>query len=274
MQSVLPKLRSCVEKTVAVDSKGRRKKHRHKCHYCEQVFLCHLKNRKYCSILCSGRANAKIRREANPGFNCKNCAKSFRPKNVRYTTFCSRECAFAYKKANAKKPEERRDYHLRCVVCGTQFYSKMPYKKYCSYKCSRDNANRIIRGRTIVWVYDCTVCGQVCASKSKAAQYCCKCRKRIEKIKGHHRKRSRYYGVEYQSVSPTDVFERDNWTCTLCGKKCKRNTSINDPLSPTLDHIIPMSKGGSHVMANLQCACRKCNSQKRDKFGYQMRLIG
>lgn len=32
-----------------------------------------------------------------------------------------------------------------------------------------------------------------------------------------------------------------------------------------IEHITPMSRGGSHEMHNLLPACRSCNSQKRDK---------
>lgn len=35
-------------------------------------------------------------------------------------------------------------------------------------------------------------------------------------------------------------------------------------LAMTLDHIIPLSKGGSHTADNLQCAHFMCNSKKGD----------
>ena len=36
------------------------------------------------------------------------------------------------------------------------------------------------------------------------------------------------------------------------------------PTYPTLDHIIPLAKGGTHTWNNVQCACAMCNSEKRD----------
>lgn len=32
----------------------------------------------------------------------------------------------------------------------------------------------------------------------------------------------------------------------------------------TIDHIIPLNKGGTHDLANLQSMCRECNGRKQD----------
>lgn len=45
-------------------------------------------------------------------------------------------------------------------------------------------------------------------------------------------------------------------SCYNCGSN--QNQSI--------DHIIPLSKGGTNGIGNLQTLCRKCNSSKKDKF--------
>lgn len=36
------------------------------------------------------------------------------------------------------------------------------------------------------------------------------------------------------------------------------------PDSFTIDHIVPISKGGTYDYSNLQCCCRKCNQLKDD----------
>ncbi len=51
------------------------------------------------------------------------------------------------------------------------------------------------------------------------------------------------------------IFNRDK-KCLRCG--------INEKL--TLDHIIPISKGGENKIFNLQTLCKSCNSIKRDTY--------
>lgn len=60
------------------------------------------------------------------------------------------------------------------------------------------------------------------------------------------------------------VFERDTWTCGICREPVAKDASPFDPLSATVDHIVPLSRGGEHTLANAQCAHLRCNSIKRD----------
>ena len=54
-----------------------------------------------------------------------------------------------------------------------------------------------------------------------------------------------------QSVR-TAVFERDEYACTKCG--VRRGLSV--------DHIYPVSAGGTNDMDNLRTLCKSCNSSK------------
>lgn len=51
------------------------------------------------------------------------------------------------------------------------------------------------------------------------------------------------------------VWERDNFTCQICGKRRYL----------TIDHIVPESQGGKTEKANLQTLCKSCNSKKATK---------
>ena len=54
------------------------------------------------------------------------------------------------------------------------------------------------------------------------------------------------------------ALKRDKYKCTYCG------VSGNEA-ELEVDHIVPKSKGGSHHIANLTTACRKCNQKKSNR---------
>lgn len=87
---------------------------------------------------------------------------------------------------------------------------------------------------------------------------------------GHWRRRAKRYGcaVFDESISLRGLFERDGGICQICGKKTDAHDIVNGHIGrlyPTLDHIIPLSKGGTHTWNNVQLAHMACNAGKCDK---------
>lgn len=62
------------------------------------------------------------------------------------------------------------------------------------------------------------------------------------------------------------VMERDNCTCFVCGEKIcpQENRSLRN--GATIEHIVPISKGGLHEWSNVAVSHRKCNSAKGNKL--------
>jgi 5-methylcytosine-specific restriction endonuclease McrA len=79
---------------------------------------------------------------------------------------------------------------------------------------------------------------------------------------GDHHSRATYFGVAYERIDRTQVFERDDWTCGICSLAVDPAARFPDAGSATLDHVVPMSRGGGHVWANVQLAHFYCNSIK------------
>jgi len=77
---------------------------------------------------------------------------------------------------------------------------------------------------------------------------------------GHERRRLRHYSNgESTYINPIllkDIYSLYNHTCLKCGATEKI----------TLDHIVPVSKGGLTTFDNLQVLCASCNSSKSDKI--------
>ena len=57
------------------------------------------------------------------------------------------------------------------------------------------------------------------------------------------------------------VLKRDNYRCTRCGA----NPSSDHAVELEVDHIIPIARGGSNEIKNLQTLCWKCNQGKKDR---------
>jgi 5-methylcytosine-specific restriction endonuclease McrA len=58
------------------------------------------------------------------------------------------------------------------------------------------------------------------------------------------------------------LIERDGLNCCWCGKRCDENASDTNDSYPTIEHLIPRSKGGHTTMDNCKIACRKCNNAR------------
>ena len=84
-------------------------------------------------------------------------------------------------------------------------------------------------------------------------------RRRVMKLNGYHEK-----------INSLKIYERDQWICQLCDEKVDKFLKWPDSLSPSLDHIIPLSKGGSHTMKNVQCAHLICNIKAGNKNFQQL----
>jgi DNA repair exonuclease SbcCD ATPase subunit len=68
-----------------------------------------------------------------------------------------------------------------------------------------------------------------------------------------------------QTITPdfiTELFSKAK-SCPYCGKKMF-DVSKNQKDAKSLDHLIPISKGGLHSVHNVAICCHSCNSKKRD----------
>jgi len=172
------------------------------------------------------------------GIRCEICRREYQEEyqkeyQKRRNTYGSREEYLAELARQREKREQERRESIKCVfvcdVCGKKFVTYNPRQKRCSLKCS----------------------------KAKRAE------------RQGHRHRARKYGCEYDpSVTTKRLIERDGLRCAICGEMCDQNdhrwSEWFGPLYPTLDHIIPLSKGGSHAWDNVQVAHAICNATKRD----------
>jgi 5-methylcytosine-specific restriction endonuclease McrA len=71
------------------------------------------------------------------------------------------------------------------------------------------------------------------------------------------------------------IAKRDKYRCGLCGGKVDMTRQHPDPMFASIDHVVPLSQGGTNDLHNLQLAHLRCNLTKRATGGSeQLRLLG
>lgn len=65
----------------------------------------------------------------------------------------------------------------------------------------------------------------------------------------------------------TDIGDRDEWRCGICEEPVSPALAYPDPESPSLDHVVPLSRGGAHTAENCQVAHLRCNLRKGNRDG-------
>ncbi len=171
--------------------------------------------------------------------------------------------------------EPQRPIWMQCECCGKQVERLSSMQRVCGDKC-RYRLEKPLHE-------NCCDCGLELHADTRYIKRCDACKRKRrshwKRIAGKTpRKRCRRHGVPCDpTIKSRDVFERDRYRCQLCGRKClAKFRVVNEmphPLSPTVDHIIAISRGiKGHTWDNVQCACWECNVAKGASARGQLRL--
>lgn len=193
---------------------------------------------------------------------CSTCATWHKSSNPhRENIYCSDDCRIeAGVMANGVFVGTSSPPEWGTCSCGECFYR--PGKKFCSDDCEAKSKARkcpdcpkpLAKNRQ-----RCDECREIRAAEKKKLA-----RKSRPKRKSYS-KRARHHDVPYELVNRQEVYERDKWMCGICNEPVDKALKFPDVMSASLDHIIPMAKGGPHSYENTQCAHFICNSIKSDR---------
>jgi 5-methylcytosine-specific restriction endonuclease McrA len=214
---------------------------------------------------------------------CATCGDPFEARpSGRPQKYCGEKCRSRAMYVQWRGPVEVR----HCVVCMGIIRSTAK-RHFCSRrcKCLADSLSctRAYKARKHEQL-PCGVCGKGFTPIKRNARYCgARCQYRALMLDPRHRSRLRAHGDKRRALKrgascgvmiiPEQILQRDNWTCQLCGVKTPqslRGKRVDN--APTIDHIVPLAKGGSHTADNLQCACLRCNRRKGARIIGQIRL--
>lgn len=165
-----------------------------------------------------------------PAFvSCPVCGDQF--PNVRGRVYCGDKC-----KCKAAYQRENPETEKNCKWCGAAYSTRSREKsEYCSRRCSKAAYNAAKK-----------------FSRSSQRERLLKCTE-IDK-----------------KVTLPVLIKRDRNTCALCGEPCdlydyditENGVVVAGERYPSIDHIVPISRGGDHVWTNVQLAHRGCNRKK------------
>ena len=167
----------------------------------------------------------------------------------------------AYRQKNSKKLSEQnrkryrkknppRIYEKKCLVCNKKFSTKRHKVGICSGKCRKERRNKTVKKWLRKARQDITY-----RKNELAYQKRLKKRNPVYAERQRERSRGRLKGVRKKLPL---LMKRQKYRCGICERFMSRE------ITPDIhvDHIIPVSKGGSDKMNNLQATHAKCNLRK------------
>lgn len=102
-------------------------------------------------------------------------------------------------------------------------------------------------------------CGGTCQQEWEARQ----------RQESGQRRRALQRNAYRAPVRRRDIYSRDDYTCKLCNEPLNMDEKVPHPLAPTIDHVRPLARGGTHEPGNVQAAHFLCNSTKSDRWDTQ-----
>ena len=172
-----------------------------------------------------------------------------------------------------------------CRTCGAFFYDNIPdlshhngvKESYCSVNCETKAS------------FECIVCGEeyvvglphsslfdtlrILRLQSICSLECLPVYKTEKILESRYisaaKRRALRYGVEFdETITRPSVFEKEQGKCYLCEVEThlERTDVGYQPKLATVDHIIPISRGGPHTWENVRNCCLKCNITKHDRI--------
>lgn len=172
---------------------------------------------------------------------CVQCGQAFECRSGERTRFCSMACVGASRQVHDGETVKARRARLA---------------RHRAARRRLDAAAAGTTGGSRVWVMGpCSMCGLSFLSPGAASTYCSReCRNEFRRM-----------GAAWIGrTTRLEIYKAAAWCCQICGDEMSRRYDPADPWSPTLDHIVPRSRGGTDDPGNLRASHAWCNSVRSD----------
>ena len=172
---------------------------------------------------------------------CVGCGKIFKVHLSSRHRYCSKGCMKKIVRV--------------CVDCGRPFeISKKSKRRNCGNKCPVHKIE-----------YDCIICHRHverprCFGMGRFCSNACRLtHSGVPMRNGIHREIRKG-----DLIDPQDIYDFYDWICICCDEYIDPHVKWPDPGCATLDHVIPLSRGGTHTWDNVAPAHLLCNGLKAD----------
>lgn len=228
----------------------------------------------YCSKRCKSRACERRRRgkpiadEPTPT-ECLVCGASLAER--KHGARCCSDACQQRMRGRIKRGEDPRDPEPRaCRRCGEPIKKQhWTSVRFCSKRCSENYWSlHYVKLRRPIIQRKCLSCAaDIPPAASLRKKYCnkkCAGRNRSPEVVFRYvnARRARLVGAAARPLPKRVLRQLRMASCTYCGGP-----------GGTVDHVIPLSRGGAHAEGNLVPACKPCNSSKGDKLLIEWRLL-
>ena len=236
----------------------------------------------------AGRMKRYCRKECTPQYlklkhaglsNCQVCGKPLEDVGTkgRPKRNCSDRCRDLY---SQKIRADKKMIIKQCKYCTKEFRLSRDKRLYCSHQCQRffniEVSKAKAKARTLAKYPDgtrtspCGWCGEertfrigesvvnayhpVCTKEAERARYRIKTVKRQSKL------------TKPSRLAADEVVRTYGANCHICQQPIDPSLPRTSKLGLTVDHVIPLSKGGLDTIDNLRPAHWACNNRKSNKL--------
>lgn len=89
--------------------------------------------------------------------------------------------------------------------------------------------------------------------------------KRKKPVRYYSPKRRKVY-AQGDDISALVVFTMHGWICYVCREPINKFLRVPNYMAATIEHIIPISKGGTHTWDNVAPSHYKCNMDRGNLY--------
>jgi len=169
----------------------------------------------------------------------------------------------------------------QCDWCNRPFKTKFQHQKFCQNLCNERQKNsrkwlkknypesafahRQPRKVKTIYLIRCKNCGEFISSIYSQKLYCDQyCADKLKELNRRARQ-IKDFKKKNRPAMVAKLFYRDKGICQLCQEPIDLRLEYPSQWSLSIDHVLPVSKGGTNLLSNLQSTHLICNVRRGNK---------